>query len=67
MMLNINSEPAQQNAVFFTLTTPMAFTGSSRAVEMKGAALQAQLDSEWNVPAANEGLIAPNCFTSQKV
>lgn len=29
MMLNISSEPAQQNTVCFTLTTPMAFTGSS--------------------------------------
>lgn len=70
MMLNINSEPARQNTVRFTLTTPMAFTGSSWGVEIKGTALQAMLEpapsSDWIVPTANEGLIAPNCFASQR-
>lgn len=70
-MLNINSEPAQQNTVCFTLTTPLAFTGSSQGVAIKGTVLQALLEpapsSEWIVPTANEGLIAPNCFASQKV
>lgn len=35
MMLNINSEPAQQNTVCFILTAPMAFTGSSWGAEIK--------------------------------
>lgn len=44
MMLNINSELAQQNTVCFTLTTPMAFTGSSWRMEIKGMVLQALLE-----------------------
>lgn len=70
MMLNINHEPAQQNTACFPLTTPMAFTGSSWGVEIKGTVLQALLEpasaSKCIVPTANESLIAPNCFASQR-
>lgn len=70
MMLNINHEPALQNTACFPLTTPMAFTGSSWGVEIKGTVLQALLEpasaSKCIVPTANESLIAPNCFASQR-
>lgn len=70
IMLNINHEPAQQNTACFPLTTPMAFTGSSWGVEIKGTVLQALLEpasaSKCIVPTANESLIAPNCFASQR-